>query len=79
MENVLIWQWVVLIVSSVLIYLVSPKVRTNEGFFAGVNAGDKKPSYFTLTFSLVISWIFAKSITNAANLGLSFGIVGGFA
>ena len=32
-----------------------------------------------LTGSLVISWIFAKSITNAANLGLSFGIVGGVA
>lgn len=32
-----------------------------------------------LTFSLVISWIFAKSITNAANLGLSFGLVGGMA
>jgi len=29
--------------------------------------------------SLVISWIFAKSITNAANLGLDYGIVGGVA
>jgi len=29
--------------------------------------------------SLIISWIFAKSITNAANLGLDFGIVGGVA
>ncbi|RXG31709.1 Sodium:solute symporter family protein [Leeuwenhoekiella marinoflava DSM 3653] len=32
-----------------------------------------------LTGSLIISWIFAKSITNAANLGLEFGIVGGVA
>lgn len=32
-----------------------------------------------LTFSLVISWIFAKSVTNSANLGLAFGIVGGVA
>ncbi|GGG28066.1 sodium:solute symporter [Christiangramia forsetii] len=32
-----------------------------------------------LTGSLIISWIFAKSITNAANLGLDFGIVGGVA
>ena len=30
-----------------------------------------------LTSSLVIAWIFAKSITNAANLGLEFGLVGG--
>ncbi len=29
--------------------------------------------------SLVISWLFAKSITNAANLGLSYGMVGGVA
>jgi hypothetical protein len=32
-----------------------------------------------LTSSLVISWLFAKSITNAANLGLAFGLVGGVA
>ncbi|MFT5017562.1 MAG: Na+/proline symporter [Neolewinella sp.] len=28
---------------------------------------------------MVISWLFAKSITNAANLGLAFGLVGGVA
>lgn len=32
-----------------------------------------------LTGSLTISWIFAKSITTAANLGLEFGLVGGVA
>ncbi len=32
-----------------------------------------------LTSSLVISWIFAKSITNAANLGMTYGLVGGVA
>jgi hypothetical protein len=29
--------------------------------------------------SIFISWIFAKSVTNAANLGASYGIVGGLA
>lgn len=29
--------------------------------------------------SLVISWLFAKSLTNAADLGLAFGLVGGVA
>ncbi|MCB0298044.1 MAG: sodium:solute symporter, partial [Calditrichaeota bacterium] len=38
-----------------------------------------QPGFWILTFSLVISWLFAKSITNAANLGMSFGIVGGLA
>ena len=32
-----------------------------------------------LLTSFFISWIFAKSVTNAANLGYSFGIVGGLA
>lgn len=79
MEYVLYWQWGILIVATLFLYYISPKAITNEGFFAGVSIGDAKPSYFTLTFSLVISWIFAKSITNAANLGLSFGMVGGLA
>lgn len=79
MEYVLYWQWGILIVATLFLYYVSPRAVTNEGFFAGTSIGDAKPSYFTLTFSLVISWIFAKSITNAANLGLSFGIVGGLA
>ncbi len=43
------------------------------------NYQKNKPSVWMLTGSLVISWIFAKSITNAANLGLSFGLVGGVA
>lgn len=79
MENVLYWQWGLLVFATLFLYYISPKVVTNEGFFAGVGVGDTKPNYFTLTFSLIISWIFAKSITNAANLGLSFGIVGGTA
>ncbi len=79
MKNLLYWQWGVLLVTSVMIYIISPKVTTNDGFFKGFAKGDTKPNHLTLTFSLVISWIFAKSITNAANLGLSFGIVGGFA
>lgn len=79
MEYILYWQWGILIVATLFLYYISPKAVTNEGFFAGASIGDEKPNYFTLTFSLVISWIFAKSITNAANLGLSFGIVGGLA
>lgn len=39
----------------------------------------RQPNFWLLMSSLVISWIFAKSITNAANLGLAFGFVGGLA
>ncbi|HET55219.1 MAG TPA: sodium:solute symporter, partial [Ignavibacteria bacterium] len=79
MEYILYWQWGILVLATLFLYYISPKAVTNEGFFAGAAIGDAKPNYFVLTFSLVISWIFAKSITNAANLGLSFGVVGGLA
>ena len=79
MDIALNWQWILLIASSGILFFISPKVTTIESFFRGVSKTDSQPGFFMLTMSLVISWIFAKSVTNAANLGLSFGIVGGFA
>jgi Na+/proline symporter len=76
-KNVLTWQWILLVTSSVILFLVSPFIKNRKGFFSGVSKKDKAPGFLLLTTSLFISWIFAKSITNAANLGLSFGIVGG--
>lgn len=61
-----------------MLLLLSPRVKTVERFFRATQ-GARKPSVFVLTSSLVISWIFAKSITNAANLGLKYGIIGGLA
>jgi Na+/proline symporter len=58
---------------------MTPFVKENKGFYKGTSKKAKKPGFIMLTFSMVITWIFAKSITNAANLGLSFGIVGGTA
>lgn len=71
-------QWIVLILSSLALFAVSPWARTGKDFFRGSKA-EKMPGFWMLTSSLVISWLFAKSITNAANLGLSFGMVGGVA
>jgi len=79
MGTVLIWQWGLVVGSSVILYMISPVAVSGENFFAGTSRTHEQPGYFTLTFSLVISWIFAKSITNASNLGLEFGIVGGVA
>ncbi len=56
---------------------LAPWAKTNNQFFNAVSKTGNQPGFWILTSSLVISWIFAKSITNAANLGLSFGIVGG--
>lgn len=79
MFTVLTWQWIVLLGFSLVLIFMTPFVKTNEGFYKGTSKKAEKPGIVMLTFSLVISWIFAKSVTNAANLGLSFGIVGGFA
>lgn len=71
-------QWILVIGISLLLFVLAPLAKTEKAFFKG--EGEKgKPNFFLLTSSLVISWLFAKSITNAANLGLSFGIVGGVA
>ncbi|HYX10239.1 MAG TPA: hypothetical protein VE912_26155, partial [Bacteroidales bacterium] len=79
MNSVLSWQWIILISFSLLLILMTPFVKNNEGFYRGTSKKSEKPGVVMLTFSLVISWIFAKSVTNASNLGLSYGIVGGFA
>jgi Na+/proline symporter len=72
-------QWVVLILFGVVFFFIAPQVKTVGQFFAASSERSKQPNVFLLTSSLVISWIFAKSITNAANLGLAFGLVGGVA
>ncbi|AEH00478.1 sodium:solute symporter [Lacinutrix sp. 5H-3-7-4] len=73
-----IWQWVLVVGSSLILFLLSPLAKTSDSFFKA-NHNKKSPNVLVLTGSLIISWIFAKSITNAANLGLDFGLVGGIA
>ena len=71
-------QWLLIIASSIILILISPWAKTRNNFFKG-SKKEQSPNTWILTSSLVISWLFAKSITNAANLGLRFGFVGGFA
>ena len=76
--DVLYWQWILIIASGLLFFFLSPLAKTTDQFFKAIT-NSKAPSGLVLTGSLIISWIFAKSITNAANLGLEFGILGGLA
>ncbi len=78
MTEVKIWQWGLIIASSLVLFLFSPYAKDTNQFYKAVQK-KKAPNTFMLMGSLIISWIFAKSITNAANLGLEFGIVGGVA
>lgn len=73
-----IWQWGLVIVSSILLFMLSPWAKNTNQFFKAEHK-KKAPNAFMLMGSLVISWIFAKSISNAANLGIDYGIVGGVA
>ena len=72
------WQWILVIGSSLILLFISPLAKTTEEFFKAQHR-KKAPTGFMLAGSLIISWIMAKSITNAANLGLDYGIVGGIA
>ena len=78
MDDIYLWQWILVISSSLILFFISPLAKTTNAFFKATHR-KKAPNGFMLAGSLIISWIMAKSITNAANLGLDFGIVGGFA
>ena len=74
-----LYQWLLLLLFGGGFLLSAPLARGVSEFFSAEREDGSRPNGWVLTSSLVISWIFAKSITNAANLGLSFGLVGGFA
>ena len=71
--------WGLLVFYGVLMYLISPRTQDKQGFFSGTDTNGRQVSQWSLTASVFISWIFAKSVTNAANLGAAYGIVGGLA
>jgi len=71
--------WGFLLVFGATMYVISPKTKSEGGFFKGHDEQGRPASEWALMMSIFISWIFAKSVTNAANLGASYGIVGGLA
>ncbi len=71
--------WGFLLVYGVIMYVLSPKSKSSESFYKGVDEQGKPVGQWALTASIFISWIFAKSVTNAANLGATYGVVGGLA
>lgn len=73
------FQWIILVAFGLIFFFVAPAAKTVQEFFRAKSKTGKEPTVFLLTSSLVISWIFAKSIANAANLGLACGFVGGLA
>ncbi|WP_439860226.1 sodium:solute symporter [Pseudomonas sp. MBLB4136] len=71
--------WGFLLAYGVLMVALSPRAVTLGGFFNGEDSQGRSAAPWLLTSSIFISWIFAKSVTNAANLGASYGLIGGLA
>ena len=74
-----VFFWGFLLAYGALMYWLSPRTVTVGGFFNGEDSQGRQASPLLLTTSIFISWIFAKSVTNAANLGAAYGVVGGLA
>lgn len=55
--------------------IAAPRRASVEGFFAG-RTGDAAPGLWVLVLSQVTTWIFARSLMNAAILGYFYGIAG---
>ncbi|MEL6752017.1 MAG: sodium:proline symporter, partial [Pseudomonadota bacterium] len=58
---------------------LSSRAQTVGAFYRGENANGTAPGVWTLTLSQVTTWIFARSIMNAAILGYFYGIGGALA
>ncbi len=59
--------------------LLSPRATSPGSFYRGEDAEGRTPGVLALTFSQVTTWIFARSIMNAAILGYFYGIGGALA
>lgn len=56
--------------------LAAPRRASVEGFFGGQSARGNAPGLWVLVLSQVTTWIFARSLMNAAILGYYYGIAG---
>ena len=74
-----IYFWGVLLLYGGVMYAMTPTAVSIASFFRGTDNEGRAASQWMLTASIFISWIFAKSVTNAANLGAAYGVVGGVA
>jgi Na+/proline symporter len=75
-------NWGILAVFGAAMFAISPRARgkdPSEQFFRGKDEAGRETSAFFLTSSILIAWIFAKSVQNAADLGQKFGLPGGVA
>ena len=56
--------------------MLSPRAESEGAFYNGLASDGRQPGLMTLTLSQVTTWIFARSLLNAAILGFYYGIWG---
>ncbi|MEM8639070.1 MAG: Na+/proline symporter [Cyanobacteria bacterium P01_G01_bin.54] len=74
-------SWLLLGSYGIVIYSIvqrtTPQRVSAQAFFAGESRQGQEPPLWILVASAAITWIFAKSISNAAALANAFGVTGG--
>jgi len=73
--------WLIALVSclALISILLARRVTHTNSFYSGHSESGAAPGLLTLTFSQVTTWIFARSLLNAAILGFYYGIWGALA
>ncbi len=56
--------------------MLSPRAQDGGAFFKGLSPTGERPGLLILTLSQVTTWIFARSLLNAAILGFYYGLWG---
>ena len=70
------WTISLFILLVALSLAAAPRRASVDGFFSGAGAAGSAPGLWTLVLSQVTTWIFARSLMNAAILGYYYGIAG---
>ncbi len=69
--------WAVLATACIVTWAATPRRVTSPQFFDGRSSDGALPGLWLVAVSAAITWIFAKSIANVADLAYAFGITGG--
>ncbi|MGE0521654.1 MAG: hypothetical protein AB7O60_01295 [Variibacter sp.] len=69
--------WIVLASYCLVTWWVTPRKVNTDQFFDGRSDTGSPPGIWLVAMSAAVTWIFAKSIANAADLSAAFGWIGG--
>ena len=65
----------IIVIFGLASFLFISKTNLN-GFYLGSMDNNKEPDLLTITFSLVTTWIFSRSLLTAATLAYYYGLPG---